>query len=458
MKPVKAGGVKGRNTIAFLEGEHAEHWRFRKSMGTERQDIRTLSVKHARLETLINHVNYDTLVAEHRRQKSGKASGVDKVTKEEYGKNLDENLKDLVSRMKKFSYRPQPVRRAMIPKANGKLRPLGIPCYEDKLVQGVMAHILNEVYEPRFLDCSYGFRPNRGVHDAIKRVNDLVMFKNVNYILDCDIKGFFDNVDHEWLMKFLEHDIADKNFLRYTVRFLKAGVMIDNRLEETSVGTPQGGLISPILANVYLHYVLDLWFEKGVRKQLKGEGYLVRYADDFIIMFEYEEEARAVYEALKERLAKFGLELAEDKTRILPFGRNSKTKDTFDFLGFTHVNSKTRDGRYTVGHLVSKKKKKLFNANLTKWVKENRNLDFDVFMSKLNRKLIGTNNFYSVSGSLREVRKLYVHAFWVVLKWMNRRSQRKSFSVDKFCAVWNERIKPPYIHVNIWGRGGVVYN
>ena len=211
-------------------------------MGTKRQDIRTLSVKHARLETLINHVNYDTLAAEHRRQKSGKATGVDKVTKEEYGKNLDENLKDLVSRMKKFSYRPQPVRRAMIPKANGKLRPLGIPSYEDKLVQGVMAHILNEVYETRFLDCSYGFRPDRGVHDAIKRVNDLVMFKKVNYILDCDIKGFFDNVDHEWLMKFLEHDIADKNFLRYIVRFLKAGVMIDNRLEETSVGTPQGGL------------------------------------------------------------------------------------------------------------------------------------------------------------------------------------------------------------------------
>ena len=427
-------------------------------MGTERQDIRTLSVKHARLETLINHVNYETLAAEHRRQKSGKASGVDKVTKEEYGKNLDENLKDLVSRMKKFAYRPQPVRRAMIPKANGKLRPLGIPCYEDKLVQGVMAHILNEVYEPRFLDCSYGFRPERGVHDAIKRVNDLVMFKKVNYILDCDIKGFFDNVDHEWLMKFLEHDIADKNFLRYIVRFLKAGVMVDNRLEETSVGTPQGGLISPILANVYLHYVLDLWFEKGVRKQLKGEGYLVRYADDFIIMFEYEDEARAVYEALKERLAKFGLELAEDKTRILPFGRNSKTKDTFDFLGFTHVNSKTRDGRYTVGHLVSKKKKKLFNANLKKWVRDNRNLDFDLFMTKLNRKLIGTNNFYSVSGSLREVRRLYNHAFWVVLKWMNRRSQRKSFSVEKYSAAWNERIKPPYIHVNIWGRGGVVYN
>lgn len=427
-------------------------------METKRQDIRTLSVKHSRLETLINRVNYETLEAEHRRQEKHKAVGVDKVTKEQYGENLEENLKNLVERMKKFSYRPQPVRRAMIPKANGKMRPLGIPSYENKLVQGVMANILNEVYEPRFLNCSYGFRPNRGAHDAIKEVNDLIMFKKVNYILDCDIKGFFDNVDHEWLMKFLAHDIADRNFLRYIVRFLKAGVMVDNRHEETSVGTPQGGLISPVLANVYLHYVLDLWFEKWIKKQLKGEGYLVRYADDFIIMFEYESEAKAVYETLKERLAKFGLELAEDKTRILPFGRNSKSRETFDFLGFTHVNSKTRNGGYTVGHLISNKKKKMFKANLKKWVMENRNIEFEVFITKLNRKLMGTNNYYSVSGAIKEVRALYNHAFWVTLKWLNRRSQRKSFTVEKFANVWNERIKKPHIHVNIWARGSVIYN
>lgn len=427
-------------------------------MATKRQDIRTLSVKHSKLETLINHVNYETLEAEHRKQMKGKAVGVDKVTKEEYGEHLEENLKDLLRRMKSFSYRPQPVRRTYIPKANGKMRPLGIPSYEDKLVQGAMARILNDVYEPRFLDCSYGFRPNRKAHDAIKKVNDLIMFKKVNYILDCDIKGFFDNVDHDWLMKFLENDIADKNFLRYIVRFLKAGVMEQGVYEDTSVGTPQGGLISPILANVYLHYVLDLWFEKHVKKHLKGEAYLVRYADDFISMFEQEEEANAVYKALKERLAKFGLELAEDKTRILPFGRISKTRDTFDFLGFTHVNAKTRDNQYTVGHLVSKKKKKQFKANLKKWVKENRNTDFNMFMEKLNRKLIGTNNYYSVSGSIREVKALYNHAFWVVYKWMNRRSQRRSFTIGKFDAVWNEKIRKPYIHVNIWAHGGVIYN
>ncbi|WP_242848172.1 reverse transcriptase domain-containing protein [Ruminococcus sp. HUN007] len=201
-----------------------------------------MSEKHSRLETLINRVNCETLKAKHRKQNARKATGVDRVTKEQYEENLDENIRNLVERMKKFSYRPQPVRRVEIPKANGKTRPLGIPSYEDKLVQGVMADILNDVYEPRFLDVSYGFRPNRGMHDAVKRVDELIMYKRVNYILDCDIKGFFDNVDHKWLMKFLENDIADKNFLRYIVRFLKSGIMKGKIFEESSVGTPQGGL------------------------------------------------------------------------------------------------------------------------------------------------------------------------------------------------------------------------
>ena len=295
------------------------------------------------------------------------------------------------------------------------------------------------------------------MHTGIKKVNDLIMFKKINYVLDCDIKGPFDNVNHEWLMRFLGNDIADKNFLRYVVRFLKAGVLVDRQYQETSVGTPQGGLISPVLANVYLHYVLDWWFENVMKKYLKGEAYLVRFADDFIIMFEREEEANAVYEILNKRLVKFGLELAEDKTRILPFGRNSRTKDSFDFLGFLHVNSKTRNGKYIVGHLISRKKKKLFKANLKKWVRENRNVDFDILMTKLNRKLIGTNNYYGISGAIQEVRLLFRHAFMVVLKWLNRRSQRKSFTYDKFNAVWDDRIKKPYVHVNIWDASGVVY-
>ena len=248
-------------------------------MEHERKDIK-YQVQHGyKLYTLIHYVNRETLIKQHMKQQKNKASGIDRVTKEKYEENLATNINDLLVRMKKFSYKPLPVRRTYIPKANGKFRALGISSYEDKLVQGAMTDILNEIYECKFLDCSYGFRPNRNYHQALREINQRIMINKVNYILDCDIKGFFDNVNHQWLMKFLEYDIHDKNFLRYIKRFLIAGYMEDMKYYETDKGTPQGGLISPVLANVYLHYVLDLWFEKSVKPNLKGEAYLVRYAD-----------------------------------------------------------------------------------------------------------------------------------------------------------------------------------
>ena len=328
-------------------------------MEIERKDIRTLAKKYEKLQTLMCYVNKETLMEQHKKQMKGKASGIDGITKEQYNENAEDNVEDLLERMKKFSYRPQAVKRVYIPKTGSdKLRPLGIPAYEDRLVQGCMAYVLNEIYETKFLDCSYGFRPERNCHQAIREINQKIMIKKVNYILEADIKGFFDNVDHKWLMEFLRHDIRDKNFLRYINRFLKSGIIEDLKYYESDKGTPQGGLISPVLANVYLHYVLDLWFEKGIKPKLKGETYLLRYCDDFIIMFQYENEAQLVYELLKERLKKFKLELAEDKTRILPFGRFKGNKESFDFLGFTHYNSKTRTGKYTIQHKISKKKKK----------------------------------------------------------------------------------------------------
>lgn len=420
-------------------------------MLTKLQDIRKMSEKHERLETLINRVNYDSLLSEHIRQNPKKAKGIDGVSKEEYGKNLEENLKNLVSNMKKFSYRPKPVLRTYIPKPNGDLRPLGIPSYEDKLVQGVMGDILTQVYEPRFLECSYGFRPGRGQHQAIKKINDLIMHKRVNYILDCDIKSFFDNVDHSWLVKFLEHDIADKNFIRYIVRIIRSGIVEDGIYRKSEKGVAQGELISPVLSNVYLHYVLDLWFEKRIKKELKGEAYLVRFADDFVIMFEHEEEACKVYSKLEERLKEFGLELAKEKSRILPFGRNSKSDETFDFLGFNHFNSKTRRGYYSVGHKVAKKKVKMFKARLKEWLKNNRNvLEFVELMNKLNIKLTGTYRYYGINGTIPYLRALHSHALFTTFKWLNRRSQRKSFTLDKFLRVWNVMIRPPRIYVNIW--------
>ena len=420
-------------------------------MLTKLQDLRKMSEKHERLETLINRVNYDSLLSEHIRQNPKKAKGIDGVSKEEYGKNLEENLKNLVSNMKKFSYRPKPVLRTYIPKPNGDLRPLGIPSYEDKLVQGVMGDILTQVYEPRFLECSYGFRPGRGQHQAIKKINDLIMHKRVNYILDCDIKSFFDNVDHSWRVKFLEHDIADKNFIRYIVRIIRSGIVEDGIYRRSEKGVAQGELISPVLSNVYLHYVLDLWFEKRIKKELKGEAYLVRFADDFVIMFEHEEEAGKVYSKLEERLKVFGLELAKEKSRILPFGRNSKSDETFDFLGFNHFNSKTRRGYYSVGHKVAKKKVKMFKARLKEWLKNNRNvLKFVELMNKLNIKLTGVYRYYGINGTIPYLRALHSHALFTTFKWLNRRSQRKSFALDKFLRVWNVMIRPPRIYVNIW--------
>lgn len=415
------------------------------------QDIRKLSTYYPTMQTLIHYVNYDSLLEEHKRQLQNKAVGVDGITKKEYDSNIEENLTNLVKRMKTFSYRPKPVRRTYIPKANGKLRPLGIPSYEDKLVQGVMAKILNEVYEPRFLDCSYGFRENRSVHQALRCVNQHIMIDSINYVLDCDIKGFFDNVDHKWLMKFLEHDITDKNFLRYIVRFLKSGIMENGQLEESKKGTPQGGLISPILANVYLHYVLDIWFEKNVKPYLKGKAYLVRFADDFILLFQYENEARSVYERLVNRLSMFGLSVEQEKTHILPFGRYKGTNETFDFLGFTHYNGITRTGKYTVGHKVSKKKKKLFRQKIKEWAKSNRCLDTNLFMRKLNIKLTGTFRFYGLSGMMKELQYLSNLAFNITFKWINRRSQRRSYTKVEYGKLWMKYIEPLKIYQDIWG-------
>lgn len=401
--------------------------------------------------SLIHLVNKETLKEQHRKQIYGKASGIDRVTKEEYNTNLDENLDNLIVRMKKFNYKPLPVRRTYIPKANGKERPLGIPAYEDKLVQGAIADILNQIYECKFLDCSYGFRENRNCHQALRAINQVIMTKKVNYILDADIKGFFDNVDHKWLMKFLENDIGDKNLLRYINRFLISGYIEDFKYYETDKGTPQGGLISPVLANVYLHYVLDLWIMKVVKPKLKGEIYLVRYADDFIIMFQYENEAKLVYQELIKRLAKFGLEVEENKTRIIPFGRYKGNKETFDFLGFMHYNGKTRNGKYTVGHKMSKKKRKAKQQNITKWIKENRTNKLKGLIETINRKLIGLYAYYGINGMLDELYEIYYHTLYALRSSIFRRSQRK-LSVKTFSKILERvPIVKPKIYKDIWG-------
>lgn len=354
----------------------------------------------------MKYVNENTLKEMYKRQPKNKAVGIDGMTKEMYGEHLEDNIDKLIHDMKQFSYRPYPVRKTYIPKGNGKLRGLGIPSFEDKMVQGVFKEILEAIYETKFLDSSFGFRPNRGCHDAIQRINKHIMADKVNYIIDADIKGFFDNLDHEWLMKFLEHDIADKNFLRYIKRFLIGGVMEDGKKLETDKGTVQGGLISPVLANVYLHYVLDLWFEH-MKKEFRGEMYLVRYADDFVCMFQYEKEAQEFYKLLIERLRKFNLEIAEDKSRILPFGRYKGTKESFDFLGFTHINGKSHWGKYCVIHRTSKKKLKQKREAAKQWLKEHMHESIPETIRKLNKKMIGHYRYYGIYGNFIGLNKLY---------------------------------------------------
>lgn len=419
-------------------------------MENERGDIRSQSIKYKKLQTLMYHINKETLIKEHQKQQNNKASGIDKMTKDLYESNLYENIDILLNKMKSFKYKPQAVRRTYIPKANGKLRPLGIPAYEDKLVQGVMANILNDIYEPRFLNNSFGFRPNRNCHQAISYIKKCIMTKRVNYIVDADIKGFFDNVDHTWLIKFLENDIEDKNFIRYIVRFLKSGIMEKEVIKESLKGTPQGGLISPVLANVYLHYVLDLWVEKWIKPRAKGYVELVRYADDFIVMFEYEKEAKSFYEVLKKRLLKFGLEVEENKTRILSFGRLKGSKESFDFLGFTHINAKTRKGKYIVKHKTSKKKMKAKRKEFKMWMKENMHRPIYEIMETIKKKLIGHYNYYGINNNSKSICDYYMYVKWTTYRILNRRHQKKSMSYGIFNRIWTGLSMPiPHIKVNI---------
>ena len=330
--------------------------------------------KDIKFNSIIHHINLEMLEMCHKKMSIGKATGVDGVSKESYGENLTENLTKLLSKMKSFSYKPQPVKRVYIPKAgSNKMRPLGIPAYEDRLVQSAIAKILTAIYEPQFMTYSYGFRNQRGCHMALGALTYVLENKRIRYVVDADIKGFFDHLDHEWLIKFLEHKISDRNFIRLLKRILKANIIDNGKLMLNTEGAPQGGLCSPVLANIYLHYVLDLWFEKYIKKHCKGSAHLIRYADDFVCCFEKKEEAEWFYKELQERLNKFKLELADDKSKIIMFGKyasaecikeGNKQPDTFDFLGFTHYCSTNKKGtRYRVKRKTSKKK---FEASRSK--------------------------------------------------------------------------------------------
>jgi RNA-directed DNA polymerase len=400
------------------------------------------------------------LMESHRVMETGKATGVDGVTKETYESNLVANVANLVRRLKQKSYRPQPARRTYIPKDEKSKRPLGIPAYEDKLVQHALKNVLEAIYEQDFMDFSFGFRPKRSMHDALKRLNAIIERGTINYVVDADIKGFFNHVDHEWLMKFLGLRIGDPNINRLVRRMLKAGIQEDGEFEPTEEGTPQGSVASPILANLYLHYVLDKWFEITVKKQCRGQAEIVRFADDFVCCFQYREDAERFYAALRGRLGKFKLNIAEEKTKIIEFGRSSERNrkkrgegkpKTFDFLGFTHYCSKSQKGAFRVKRKTSGKKFKQKVKNMKTWIKLNRHMEQKEFLRTLRAKLMGHYRYYGITDNFERIHAYYDITINLMLKWLNRRSQKKSFSKERFFIVLNEfKLPKPRIYVSIY--------
>jgi len=364
-----------------------------------------------------------------------------RVTVGEYEVGLKENLKDLVRRMKAKQYRPQAVRRVFIPKQDGSKRGLGIPAVEDKVVQMGIKRILEAIYEADFLDVSYGFRPGRSCHKALEALDKAVMTKSVNCVVDMDIEKFFDTIDHGWLMKCLRERVTDGSLLRLIELFLKAGVMEEGRYIRTDKGTPQGGIISPVLANIYLHYILDLWYEKKIRKEQLGYSSLIRYADDFVVCFKNHYEGEAFAEQLKERLGKFGLKIAESKSRVILFGRYAQERAqsrgeqaaTFDFLGFTHYNAGTRKGKFRMGRKTSGKKYKSAMKAMNEWLKKVRNaVELKEWWKVLASKLTGHYHYYGVSGNSHRINAFYSDTCKLTYKWINRRSQRHSYNWKQF--------------------------
>jgi RNA-directed DNA polymerase len=372
-----------------------------------------------------------------------RASGIDGVSWKEYGERLDENLRDLVARLKAKRYKPQPCRRVYIPKDEHTQRPLGLPALEDKIVQKGIAAILEAIYEQDFLDGSYGFRPGRSCHQALAVVHETITRRPIHYVIEADIQGFFDNVSHDWMVRCLEVRIQDPSLLLLIRRFLRAGYLEEGQLHLPDKGTPQGGNLSLILANIFLHCVLDLWFARKVQPQAHGDCHLVRYADGFLCLVQGEQDAQDIVSALRERFAKFGLQLHPDKTRIIRMDRQGESRGgrgdgeprTFDFLGFTHYWGKSRQGRPLLCCQTSAKRMRRSLKQLNAWLKSIRNTArVQDWWPTLQVKLQGHYQYYGVSGNSRAISRYGYIAARLVLKWLNRRSQKASYTWAGFLA------------------------
>ena len=358
-----------------------------------------------RFHSLAHLIDVRALERAYHRQRANAAVGVDGVTKEQYGQNLEVNLQDLHARLKAKQYRHQPIRRVHIPKGKGQTRPIGLSAFEDKLVQDAIREVLGAVYEQDFLDCSYGFRPKRRAHDAIRTLKRVVDRGEVSWIFEADIVSFFDSLDRTELKKMLEVRVADGSLLRLIGKCLHVGVLDDEGLSQPQLGTVQGSVLSPILGNVYLHYVLDLWFETVVKPRLRGKATLIRYCDDFIIGFELEDDARRAMAVLEKRLERFGLTLHPEKTRLLPFWQppkgqqTGKGPDTFDFVGFTFYWRRTRNGYWRMWCKTRRASLRRAKMSIYEWCRRHRHLPIEEQHAALYRRLQGHFNYFGVSGN-----------------------------------------------------------
>jgi group II intron reverse transcriptase/maturase len=382
--------------------------------------------------TLLSHIKVPLLKEAYRRLRKDAATGVDGVTWEEYGERLDERLGDLEDRVHRGSYHPQPVRRIHIPKGDGKLRPIGVPALEDKIVQQAARMVLEPIYEAEFIGFSYGFRPKRSAHDALDALA-VAIDRKVRWVLDADIRSFFDTIDHRCLQRLIEHRIGDSRMVRLLMKWVNAGVLEEGKLHEVKEGTPQGGIISPLLANIYLHYALDLWVLSWRKTQARGEMYIVRYADDFVMGFQRQEDAVAMRKALADRLAEHGLEIHPEKTRVIEFGRFAREDrarrglpkpETFEFLGFVHIAGVDRRGKFQLRRRTSRKKRRAKLARLKEETERRRHYRVADQHAWLSRVLTGHYNYYAVPTNFRALEQFRraVREMWH--RSLQRRSQR----------------------------------
>jgi group II intron reverse transcriptase/maturase len=411
--------------------------------------------KGLRFTTLLHHVSAKLLLEGFYRLKKQAAPGVDRVTWGEYEEGVEGRIADLHDRIHRGAYRAQPSRRVYIPKPDGRQRPLGIAALEDKIVQQAVVEVLNQIYEGDFAGFSYGFRPGRSAHDALDSISAGIMTKKVNWILDADIKGFFDNISHEKLMELIELRIADPRILRLIRKWLKAGVSEDGQWSETKVGTPQGAVISPLLANIYLHYVLDQWVMEWRRESAKGEVVIVRYADDFVLGFQHRDKAERFLEHLQERMAEYGLELHSEKTRLIEFGRfaeGNRKRDgagkpeTFNFMGFTHIcGTIWKSGKFTVKRKTVGKRMTAKLQDIAAKLRTRVNDPIEQTGGWLTQVVRGYFNYHAVPGNLR---RLYTFRRETARHWLftlRRRSQRSRWTWARFEALITRYLPEPRI-------------